>query len=294
MSVNCLFVGLATLDVIQLVEHPPGANEKTVALDSVLAAGGPATNAAVAAAHLGAGTALVTALPSGPVADIIRADLAARGVTIHAVPTDADAVVASILVSRGSGDRAVVSPTSSASSGSLPALTPNDIEALIDGVGAVQLDGYYPDLALPLAAAARQRGIPVVADLGSFKPHTPEVLAHVDVAVVSADFAPPGANSDPSSVLEYVTENGPTLAAVTRGSRGIVFRGPRSRGTVPVRPVHVEDTLGAGDFFHGALTQRIADRGWDAARFEADLAFAAGVAGRSVGSFGTRAWLGER
>ena len=42
MSVGGLFVGLATLDVVQLVDRLPGPNEKTVAQRTWLAAGGPA------------------------------------------------------------------------------------------------------------------------------------------------------------------------------------------------------------------------------------------------------------
>jgi sugar/nucleoside kinase (ribokinase family) len=54
------------------------------------------------------------------------------------------------------------------------------------------------------------------------------------------------------------------------------------------------DTLGAGDFFHGALAFRIASMGLDDARFADDLAYAARVAGESLASFGTRAWLAGR
>ena len=43
-----LFCGLAVVDVIQLVQAPPGPDDKIVALDQLIAAGGPATNAAVA------------------------------------------------------------------------------------------------------------------------------------------------------------------------------------------------------------------------------------------------------
>lgn len=287
MTVTCLFVGLATLDVIQLVERPPTANEKTVALDSTLAAGGPAANAAVVAAHLGATVTLVTALARGPIADIIRGDLEARRVTVRDVQTDADAVVASILVSRGSGERAVVSPTARASVASARPLDSGDVEGLLDGVGAVQLDGYHLAVALPIAAAARARGIPVVVDLGSFKPHSPEVLRSSTVAVVSRDFAPPGVGRHASAVLEYLRDHGVEGVAVTCGAEGIVV----PDGTVMVEPVSAVDTCGAGDFFHGALTHRIAQHGWDSHRFASDLAFAAQVAGTSVQSFGTRAWL---
>ena len=43
-----LFVGLVTLDVVYLTDHPPTRNQKIVASDYTVAAGGPATNAAVA------------------------------------------------------------------------------------------------------------------------------------------------------------------------------------------------------------------------------------------------------
>ncbi|MEM9949496.1 MAG: sugar kinase, partial [Cyanobacteria bacterium P01_D01_bin.36] len=48
-----LFVGVTTLDCIYQAEHPPAANEKVAALKSLMVAGGPATNAAVAFAQLG-------------------------------------------------------------------------------------------------------------------------------------------------------------------------------------------------------------------------------------------------
>ena len=42
-----LFVGLITLDLIYLADSPPKNNQKLVATDYTVAAGGPATNAAV-------------------------------------------------------------------------------------------------------------------------------------------------------------------------------------------------------------------------------------------------------
>jgi len=292
-SSRILCVGLATLDVIQLVARLPECNEKVVALDLLTAAGGPAANAAVAAAHVGSDVTLMTALADDPVAAIIRADLEACSVTVRGVPTDAPSVVASILVTAGSGDRAIVSPSSSASSSTAaaPSLTESEIDGVLDGVTAVHIDGYHPELAIPIASAARARGIPVLLDAGSHKPHTEQVLAHVDVAVVSGDFASPGVNADPVSVLAYLVDNGIAFAAVTRGPRAIAFRAATTRGGVAVDPVTVADTLGAGDFFHGALAHLVARHGLSEARFPQDLAWASRVAGASLGSFGTRAWL---
>ncbi len=162
MTGRVLCVGLATLDVIQLVERLPASNEKTVAVASLTAAGGPAANAAVAAAHLGSEVTLITALSDGAASSLIRADLEACGVGVNALPSDAAPVVASILVTANSGDRAVISPTSSASGATPSSLSDAQVEAALDNVAAVHLDGYYPSLAVPIAAAAQKHGIPVL------------------------------------------------------------------------------------------------------------------------------------
>lgn len=292
-----MLAGLTTLDVIQLVDALPGANQKIVALDFLLAAGGPAANGAVAVAACGVEPVLVTALPDHPLTPVITADLEAHGVTVVVAGThDGPPITASILVQSATGERAVISPSSAAASG---AVTPTRELPSLEGVGAVLIDGYHRALALPLARAARAAGIPVIMDGGSVKPHTEEVLAHADVAVVSADFAPHGVDgaspvSEPSAVLDWLVAQGVSYAAVTRGGEPILYRTPAGAGEVPVAAVPVRDTLGAGDFFHGALAARIAAQGLDEATFAADLAWASGVAGRSLGSFGTRAWLAEQ
>ena len=113
--------GLATYDVIQLVERLPSPDEKVAALSFVTAAGGPAANAAVACAYLAARDAvgsrptLVTALPQHPLSSLIADDLLGCGVDVAVVATYEGApITASIMVTRGTGERAVVSPTSSA------------------------------------------------------------------------------------------------------------------------------------------------------------------------------------
>ena len=57
-----LFVGLTTLDLIYRVAHLPQSNEKQTAADLAIAAGGPATNAAVTFRHLGNQAKLMSAV----------------------------------------------------------------------------------------------------------------------------------------------------------------------------------------------------------------------------------------
>ena len=287
-----LFIGLATLDVIQAVESMPASNQKVVALDFEVAAGGPATNAAVAFASLGGGAQVLTALPAHPLAAFMAAELAAVGVKLTPAATYAGPpVTASILVTRSNGDRAIVSPTSAGVHGN-PA--PAAEAPSLDGIGVVLIDGYFRAIAMPVVAAARRAGIPVIFDGGSFKPHTPEVIGAATVAVLSEDFSPPlsgDARPDPAAVIDWCMGHGVSHVAITRGERPVVYATPTVTGEVEVPRVRAVDTLGAGDFFHGALAHRIATGGLDDARFPADLAVAANVAARSVQHFGTRAWL---
>lgn len=285
-----LFVGLSTVDIVQLVERLPSPNEKVAALDFLVAAGGPATNAAVAFARCGGDATLVTALPAHDLTDLLEADLRRCGVAVEAVATyEGPPVTASIMVTRATGDRAIVSPSGVATGGALRA----DREVSLDGIDAMLLDGYFPDIAIPLARRARENGIPVILDAGSHKAHTDRVLAVCDIAVVSDDFAPPGTDGTPDAVFAHLAAHGVHTAVITRGARDVLYRTPASSGTVTVPAVSpVVDTLGAGDFFHGAFTWRVASLGRDDARLAQDIACAAAVVAESLGTFGTRAWLG--
>ena len=103
--------GLITLDVLQVVERLPAPDEKIVATDLHVTFGGPAANAAATAAALGARVRLVTALGSGVVADLVRQGLRESGVELVDLLDGAPAMptVSTVLVTRATGERAVVS-----------------------------------------------------------------------------------------------------------------------------------------------------------------------------------------
>ena len=103
---TALFAGLTTLDVLHRLDHVPDPSLKVTSTDFTMAAGGPATNAAVTYAALCAASrvlsapvgeagaasgtplssadapTLLTALGEGPVAAFLAADLAAAGVRV--------------------------------------------------------------------------------------------------------------------------------------------------------------------------------------------------------------------
>jgi len=297
--------GLTTLDVTQVLDRLPAPDEKVVADGLDVTFGGPAANAAAVAVGLGVPTTLVTALGTGAPADVVRAGLAAAGVDVLDLVPDQPGVlpVSTVLVTRATGERAVVSVN-----GARVARLPRPDADLLARAGALLVDGHHPDAARALAGAARAAGVPVLLDGGSWKPATADLLAVVDLAVLSADFTVPGlAAGDERDVgahvsgeavdalLDDVAARGPWFVARSAGAGPVrVRRAPAGGPAVRtwLRPLAVPaddvvDTLGAGDVLHGAMAAALA-RGADALE---SLGEGVRCATASVRHPGARGWL---
>lgn len=274
-----LLAGLCTIDVVQRVDELPEPGEKVQSLSVDVAAGGPATNAAVAVSALGGQATLWTVLGTHPLADLARADLAACGVdVVDTDPTHADPpALSAVAVRDRDGERTVVSRNAGGhKSGKVP---PPDFP---DDVGAVLLDGHHPELALAVAREANRRGVPVVLDAGSWKPVLDELLPFVDIAACSAQFRTPGAT---------LRERGVTKVITTAGAGPVRWWNDGETGEVPVPRVVAVDTLGAGDVWHGALAygRSLAD----AVDLPGLIEFANEVAAERVRYAGPRTWFAE-
>lgn len=278
-----LFVGLATVDLLYSVEAFPAPNTKIAARSLDVAAGGPATNAAIAFAHLGGEATLATPVGLHPLAGLIRAELASRSVSLaDLAPTAVVLPAVSSISVNARGERNVVSTNGSA----LPVESAEPDPAILSAASVLLVDGHHAAVCIAWARAARTRGIPVVFDGGSFKPGTAELAAHVDIAICSADFHPPGCSS-PAEVFAWLRDCGVSHAAITHGSRPVEFASGSVRGSIAVPSVQAVDTTGAGDVFHGAFCFFLAS----GLAFAAALERAAAVAAHSCRYPGTREWM---
>jgi sugar/nucleoside kinase (ribokinase family) len=286
-----LFVGMTTLDLIYLAPQFPRSNEKLVAIDSTTAAGGPATNAAVAFQSLGNQAKLLSAIGQHPMTPMIRADLLDCGLSLWDLAPDRveSPPVSSIVITSGTGDRAVISINATRFQADITQI-PTEI---LQDVQIVLIDGHQMAVGAAIAAQAKTLGIPVAIDGGSWKPGFETVLPYVDYAVCAANFRPPNCDSI-DSVFDFLADFGIPYAAITQGAEPILYRdglrptfGQRGQsGEIPVPQIQSVDTLGAGDFFHGAFCHFILQM-----PFPEALGQAAVVAGRSCQSFGSRSWL---
>jgi sugar/nucleoside kinase (ribokinase family) len=278
-----IFVGLSTLDVVYVVDEFPQANTKVAALTQEVFAGGPATNAAFAFAHLGGMATLVTAVGRHAMAGPIKAEF--RQHAIHLIDLNADfadaPVISSISVNK-SGERNVVS--ANAVRVNVPAARVD--RAALAGAAVVLVDGHYMEACQAWTGAARARGVPVVLDGGSWKEGTGELLRNVDTAICSNDFMPPGCAME-DDVIRYLSDCGVGNIAITHGASPIRFHTRAASGQLPVPRIEPLDTMGAGDIFHGAFCY-FASSGKG---FASALAEAAKIASESCRFRGTREWM---
>lgn len=281
MSKTGLFVGMIALDLVYLATKFPTSNQKIVASEYTIAAGGPATNAAVTFNHLGNQAEIVGVVGIHPITHLIRSDLANYGVKIADLnPTQTEPPpIASIIVTQATGSRAVVSIAA-------PKIDDSQLLAKINFQSDIILiDGHQISAGYAIAQWAKKHHIPVVIDGGSWKPGFEKILPLVDYAICSANFYPPNCHNS-AEVIAYLAALGIPHIAITQGEKPILYssRGVCSQLAVPaIDPV---DTMGAGDVFHGAFCHYILQHD-----FKDALTAATKIASHSCQFFGTRQWM---
>jgi sugar/nucleoside kinase (ribokinase family) len=278
-----LFVGMVTLDLVYLVAKLPGSNEKIAASDYTVAAGGPATNAAVTFSYLGNEATILGAVGTHPITQLIRGDLENQGVII----ADLDSTniqpppVASIIVTQKTGERAVISRNANKLE-----ISSDQILKNLHLIGDIVLiDGHQMSTGYVIAKLAKSKNIPVVIDGGSWKPGFEDILPFVDYAICSANFYPPGC-SNYKEVIAYLSAVGIPQIAITQGEKPIQYLSQGVFGEITVPDIDVVDTMGAGDVFHGAFCHYILRE-----NFLEALASASKIAAYSCQFFGTRDWM---
>ncbi|WP_127507379.1 PfkB family carbohydrate kinase [Actinoplanes solisilvae] len=271
MKILC--AGLATVDLLYRVDQIPAADEKAQASSMEVAAGGPAANAAITAATLGAEVTLVTAIGSHPLATLILQDLQAHDVRVvdaaHAssVPPPVSTVLvapsgARTIISRNAGDH-VYDP---------PPMPPADLTLI---------DGHHPALAAAAASSARR----LVIDAGTWRPIFPSLIPYAEVVACSETFRHPAAPTGPDAMTAAAL--GCPHVAVTHGPAPVTWFSGNTSGAIPVPSVTALDTAGAGDAFHGALAFSLAA----GSALPTALTDAVRVAALRVQHPGPRAWL---
>ena len=251
--------------------------------------GGPAANAAATAVALGVRTVLVTALGAGPIADLVRAGLAAAGVEVvdllDGVP--GSPAVSTVLVTRATGERAVVS-VNAVGAGDLQ--RPRHAASTCStGATALLVDGHHLEAAEVLAAArarrpgaARRRQLEARAGPAARARRPRGALGRLRGCPTSPRTC---------SIASPTSDRGSWRSRPARARSGSARSTPTvERSSTVLQPpvvpaAEVVDTLGAGDVLHGATRPR-SRRGHDVLTALADGVARATESVRHPGALG--------
>lgn len=254
-----LCAGIAVQDIVMRVDRFPQPGEKTSASDLVTIGGGCAANAAVAIARLGGRVRFTGPLGSAgdPASRAIVGGLNKACVDIAGVKRvrGAHASVSLILIDSG-GEKMIATRRGKG----LDKIRPHNPATLLRGVDILLADNRFPNFVLPLAHAARKRGIPVVVDFDQAGALDAPLLVAGTYVIVSSE-ALQASTGQPSlpAALRRLGAAISGFVAVTGGPDGVYWLDGKTVRHMPAFRVKAVDTLGAGDTFHGAFTLAIAE-----------------------------------
>lgn len=258
---DLLVVGSANADLVVGVDRRPGPGETVLGSDLVVHPGGKGANQAVAAARLGARTALLARVGDDAHGLLLRdsqreAGVDTGGVLVGGAPTG----VALITVDPSGDNSIVVSPGANAR------LTPEDIQgagALIAAARVVSVQLEIPLDTVAATARSLRPGTRLVLNPSPPAPLPDEVLTACDPLVVNEHEARfilgASAGGTPEAWAQGLTALGPRSVVITLGAEGALVADTRGDGAVHVPSPRVDavDTTGAGDAFTAALAWRL-------------------------------------
>ncbi|OKK23588.1 ribokinase [Streptomyces sp. CB02488] len=258
---DLLVVGSANADLVVGVDRRPAAGETVLGSDLAVHPGGKGANQAVAAARLGARTALLARVGDDAHGRLLLesqrlAGVDTTGVLVGGAPTG----VALITVDPTGDNSIVVSPGANAR------LTPADIRAAAPLLAAARVVSVQLEIPLETVvetARVLPAGTRLVLNPSPPAPLPAEVLAACDPLVVNEHEARfilgQGAGTTPESWARALTALGPRSVVITLGAGGALAADTRTGECVRVPSPEVDavDTTGAGDAFTAALAWRL-------------------------------------
>ncbi|MEU8624457.1 ribokinase [Streptomyces sp. NPDC048669] len=258
---DLLVVGSANADLVVGVDRRPAPGETVLGSDLAVHPGGKGANQAVAAARLGARTALLARVGDDAHGRLLlesqrSAGVDTTGVLVGGAPTG----VALITVDPSGDNSIVVSPGANAR------LTPEDIRAAAPLLRAARVVSVQLEIPLDTVAETARvlpSGTRLVLNPSPPAPLPAEVLAACDPLVVNEHEARfilgPEAGTTPESWARALTALGPRSVVITLGAGGALTADTRTgdRVRVPSPAVDAVDTTGAGDAFTAALAWRL-------------------------------------
>ena len=288
MDPEFVSIGFCSNDHLCRVREIP-VDGKTEMLEHLVQGGGPAGDAAVAAARLGWRAAFVATMGDDPDGRKMVEDFRSEGVCVDGIKvlTNQGSPIAYCWITPD-GARSVAWTKSG-----LPPLDPADVPVdLVKRARILHLDGHQTPAALAAAKIAKANGVRVSVDAGTRVPGIEALMELADILVASEAFARAWSGEDDlERAVAKLARFGAEVTGVTMGVDGslCLHRGAFIR--IPsVNAGPVVDTTGAGDSYHASFAVRYAETG----DVRASMEFAAICAAMKCRKLGARAGLPTR
>lgn len=256
---DLLVVGSANADLVIGVERRPGAGETVLGSDLAVHPGGKGANQAVAAARLGARTALLARVGDDGNGQLLLDSQRAAGVDTAGVLVGGAPTGVALITVDPSGDNSIV-----VSPGANGKLTPGDVRAADALLRASRV--VSAQLEIPLATVVElvrrlPEGTRFVLNPSPPRELPDEVLAACDPLIVNEHEAKVIVGGElegsPEDWARALLALGPRSVVVTLGAEGALVATAEGSARVAAVKVDAVDTTGAGDAFTAALAWKL-------------------------------------
>ncbi|WP_460065886.1 ribokinase [Streptomyces sp. YKOK-I1] len=256
---DLLVVGSANADLVIGVDRRPAAGETVLGSDLATHPGGKGANQAVAAARLGARTALLARVGDDAHGRLLGDSLRAAGVDTAGILTGGAPTGVALITVDPSGDNSIV-----VSPGANSRLTPADVRAAGDLFRAARVVSAQLEIPLETVVAVAASLAPdsrFVLNPSPPRPLPAVVLAACDPLIVNEHEARvllgDRTGPEPEDWARDLLALGPRSVVVTLGARGALVADADGTTRIPAVRVAAVDTTGAGDAFTAALAWRL-------------------------------------
>ncbi|MBH5334985.1 ribokinase [Streptomyces pactum] len=260
---DLVVVGSANADLVVTVDRRPAAGETVLGSDLAVHPGGKGANQAVAAARLGARTALLARVGDDAHGRLLLDSQRAAGVDTGGVLVGGAPTGVALITVDPSGDNSIV-----VAPGANARLAPADVRAARGLLATARVVSVQLEIPLETVAEVARTvppGTRLVVNASPPVPLPPAVAAACAVLVVNEHEArvllegdPAAGASGPEERARALLARGPQAVVVTLGAAGALVADRRGVVRVPSPAVTPVDTTGAGDAFTGALCLRLA------------------------------------
>jgi ribokinase len=256
--------GSINMDVVATAERHPHVGETVAGKEVLYFPGGKGANQAVAAAKLGAATALIGRLGKDAFGAALRRFLADQGVDLDLVRETDGAHTGTAIITLAEADNTIV-----VIPGANGLVTPDDVAAVPLAKGDIAVSQF--EIPLPAIAAffkrARAAGATTILNPAPARAMNDELLDLVDILILNETELGflTGLPLHENDHFDRLVDAARSLQAhpaqtvcVTRGERGVMALTDDKGWSTEGRKVEAIDTTGAGDCFVGAAAAVLA------------------------------------